>query len=80
MKTKWKQFAVSQVLSYYDIEISPDELYDKIIATDDAGLSELFERYCVGVWQPFEHWPLTDVVELIVDLATRAEEIEGWDE
>ena len=27
--------------------------------------------------QPFEDWPLSDIACLIVDMATRAEEVEG---
>ena len=77
MKAKWKHFAIEQVLSNWSAKVDPEILFDWIRDTEDEALVSLFDDYDISVWQPFEDWPLTDIAGLIVDLATRAEEVEG---
>ena len=77
MKCKWKIFALNQCLSSYSDKVDPEILFDWIRDTEDEALVNLFDDYDVSVWQPFEDWPLTDIAGLIVELATRAEEVEG---
>ena len=80
MKGKWKIFALNQCLSSYSDKVDPEILFDWIRDTEDEALVNLFDDYDVVVWQPFEDWTLSDIVELIVDMATRAEEVEGESE
>lgn len=77
MKCKWKIFALNQCLSSYSDKAAPEILFDWIRDTPDEALVSLFDDYDISVWQPFEDWPLTDIAGLIVDLATRAEKVEG---
>ena len=77
MKGKWKIFALNQCLSGYSDKVAPEILFDWMRDTEDGALVNLFDDYDVVVWQPFEDWPLTDIAGLIVELATRAEEVEG---
>lgn len=77
MKAKWKRFAIEQVLSNWSAKVVPEILFDWILATEDEALVNLFDDYDVVVWQPLEDWTLSDIAELIVDMATRAEEVEG---
>ena len=77
MKAKWKRFAIEQVLSSWSAKVATEILFDWMRDTEDGALVSLFEDYDVVVWQPFEDWTLSDIVELIVDMATRAEEVEG---
>ena len=76
MKEKWKRFAIEQVLSSWSAKVAPEILFDWVRDTEDAALVSLFDDYDVSVWQPFEDWPLSDIANLIVELATRAEEVE----
>ena len=77
MKAKWKHFAIEQVLSNWSAKVATEILFDWMRDTEDEALVSLFDDYDISVWQPFEDWPLTDIAGLIVDLATRAEEVEG---
>ena len=77
MKGKWKIFALNRCLSSYGDKVDPEILFDWMRDTEDEALVSLFDDYDISVWQPFEDWPLTDIAGLIVDLATRAEEVEG---
>ncbi len=77
MKAKWKRFAIEHVLSSWSAKVVPEILFDWMRDTEDEALVSLFDDYDIYAWQPFENWPLTDIVELIVDMATRAEEVEG---
>ena len=77
MKAKWKRFAMARVLSQWSAKVATEILFDWMRDTEDEALVSLFDDYDISVWQPFEDWPLTDIAGLIVDLATRAEEVEG---
>ena len=77
MKAKWKRFAMAQVLSQWSAKVATEILFDWMRDTEDGALVSLFEDYDVVVWQPFEDWTLSEIVEVIVDMATRAEEVEG---
>ena len=71
---KWKRFAIYQILSDWDELQDASNLYDVIAETANDDLVKIFDEYNVAVWQPFEDWTLTDIVNLLTEMATRAQE------
>lgn len=76
---KWKRFAVSQTLSDWG-DIDSSDLFDCMMIEDEAGLEELFERWEVIVWQPFENDTLLSIANHIDSLARSAQEVADYDE
>lgn len=74
---KWKVFAVSNILSYWDGDAA--KLFDKLMKSDNDKLPKIFKAYSIDVWEPFEYWDEIDVVDKIVDLAVHAQNIENSD-
>ena len=75
MKTKWKAFAVNQVLSnYYG---TAEEVYDAIMdAPSGKALHAVFDELEIIVWEPFERGDPDRVAEFILRLATDAQQTE----
>ena len=76
---KWKRFAVSQTLSDWG-GIDSADLFDCMMIEDEKGLEELFEKWEVIVWQPFENDTLLSVANHIDSLARSAQEVADYDE
>lgn len=72
---KWKIFALNQILS--DYTGSGVELFDKLAAADYGESDPIFEDFSVIEWQPFEYRGADDIADLIIELATRAQQIEN---
>ena len=47
-------------------------LFDFLTDTDSDSLEDLFEEHEITVWEPFENWPMADIVELIKSMARQA--------
>ena len=76
MKSKWKVFAMRQVLADHSPAIETEALFDMILNSDDDELVKVFDDHAVLVWRPFEDMTLDDIACTIVEMATRAEEVE----
>jgi hypothetical protein len=70
---KWKTYALCLILSDWDETPAP-VLFDFLTDTDSDSLDDLFDEHCISVWQPFEDWAYVDLINLIVSMATQAQE------
>lgn len=73
IKNEIKEIAVRQHLSDWSSTTNPVALYDAINETPDEGLDALFEAHGVITWAPFETFPLDELVDQIINLATRTQ-------
>ena len=72
---KWKIFALSQILS--DYTGNGVELFDKLAAAEYGESDAIFEDFSVIEWHPFEYRGADDISDLIIELATRAQQTEN---
>jgi pyruvate/2-oxoacid:ferredoxin oxidoreductase alpha subunit len=71
---KWKLFALCHVLSDYTGD--GVALFDKLTECEYGESNAVFEEYSVIEWQPFEYWGADDVSDLIISMATSAQQTE----
>lgn len=71
ISNKWRKWAVMQILSNWTGDALDvfNALYD---ANDEYQTDQVFAKYDIIVWQPFEHWSNNDVADYIADLAREA--------
>jgi hypothetical protein len=72
--TKWKYFAIVQLLSEWDGEAA--ELFDKLAEADYGGSGVIFEEHNATPWEPFENWGADDLGDLIISFAHEAHKTE----
>lgn len=72
---KWKIFALSQILS--DYTGSGVELFDKLAAAEYGESDAIFEDFSVIEWQPYEYRGADNISDLIIELATCAQQTEN---
>lgn len=65
--------ATMEFLSGLDGELTPDQAYDNMNDFVNGDVDELHED--ILFWQPFENYPVEDVIELIDNLASTFEQV-----
>lgn len=74
IQNKWKLFALRHVLSDYTGD--GIALFNKLAAAEYGECDGIFEDYAVIEWQPLEYMSPDDISDLIVSMATQAQETE----
>ena len=75
INSKWKIFALTQVLS--DYTGSGVELFDKLAACEYGESDAIFEDFAVIEWHPFEYWGADEIADVIINMATKAQQTEN---
>lgn len=75
INNKWKIFALTQVLS--DYTGSGVELFDKLAACEYGESDAIFEDFAVIEWHPFEYWGADEIADVIINMATKAQQTEN---
>lgn len=75
MKNKWKEFAINEMLSIYNGDAV--ELYDAMMDPPEGDLDDVFAKYDVLEWEPFENYGHDYMVGQIHSPARHAAEAEG---
>ena len=71
---KWKLFALRHVLSDYTGE--GVALFDKLTECEYGESDAVFADFSVIEWQPFEYMGADDIADLIISMATNAQQTE----
>lgn len=76
IKSKWKAFAAEQLLSNWNQNLSPEQVFDKIVYSEDENLQETIDDHDILIWDVFSHMEPEDFAWKLERLAIAAQEVE----
>lgn len=75
IKPKWKAFAAEQMLTEWNRNLNAEQVFDKIVYSEDENLQETFDELDLLIWDVFSHMEPEDFAWKLERLAIAAQEV-----